>query len=355
MSGGVDSSVAALLLKQQGHEVIGLFMKNWEDENCPAEQDYEDVARVCEKIGIDYYTVNFSKDYWANVFAGFLEDYQAGRTPNPDILCNSEIKFKVFFDKAMDLGADYLATGHYCQTDGQGHLIKGLDKNKDQSYFLHQVESEVLKKVLFPIGHMEKAQVRQIALDHDLITHDKKDSTGICFIGERKFRDFLSEYIQKTQGNFETLEGQIVGEHRGTPFYTLGQRKGLGLGGPGEPWFVVGKDLDRNVVQVVRGKTHPALYTDWIEVDDLHFIGEPPKFPFHGKGKLRYRQPDQDCIVEKTANGYRVSFENPQRAATIGQSFVLYSDNICLGGGVIERLSQTYFEASKPLPEALIR
>ncbi len=355
MSGGVDSSVAALLLKEQGHEVIGLFMKNWEDdEHCPAEKDYQDVASICQKLGISYYTVNFSQEYWENVFKDFLEDYEKGLTPNPDILCNSEIKFKVFFEKAMALGADYLATGHYCQTNDEGLLLKGADPNKDQSYFLHAVDREVLKKVLFPIGHLEKSQVRQLALENDLITHNKKDSTGICFIGERKFREFLSQYIKKSQGNFELLNGEVVGKHQGLPFYTIGQRKGLGLGGPGEPWYVVGKDLRKNIVQVARGRVHEALFTEELYTTKIHWIRKPNQLPISLKAKIRYRQKDQDCVLEEVEGAFKVSFDKPQRAAAPGQFIVFYEGNECLGGGVIERVGPNYYQMKKELPESFI-
>jgi len=257
MSGGVDSSVTAALLKEQGHNVIGMFMKNWEEEDengvCQASKEFADVVKVCEKLNIPYYSVEFVKEYRENVFQNFLEEYEAGHTPNPDILCNREIKFKVFFDKAMELGADYLATGHYCQhlfIDGKHRLVKGRDSRKDQTYFLYTMREKVLEKVLFPIGHLEKSEVREIAKKYDLVTQDKKDSTGICFIGERNFKHFLSQYIQLRPGNFENLAGEIVGTHDGSVYYTIGQRKGLGLGGQGETCFVVDKYTDRNVVIV---------------------------------------------------------------------------------------------------------
>jgi tRNA-specific 2-thiouridylase len=353
MSGGVDSSVAALLLKEQGYKVIGLFMKNWDEDSpeCTSEEDYQDVTKICEKLDIPYYTINFVKEYWENVFQDFLEEYKKGRTPNPDILCNREIKFKVFYDKAMALGADYLATGHYCQTNQKGELIKGLDPNKDQSYFLYAVQSDVLKNVLFPIGHLEKPEVRRLAEEHDLVTHDKKDSTGICFIGERNFRNFLSSYIKNAQGKFEDLEGNIVGDHQGVPFYTLGQRKGLGLGGPGEPWFVVGKDLRRNVVQVARGLKHPALFSDYLTVTDLSWVTQEPQYPLKCTAKIRYRQKDQECLIERDKNGLKVTFPIPQRAATPGQSVVFYKGNTCLGGGIIDSVGPSYFEMKRDLPE----
>ncbi len=279
MSGGVDSSVCAALLKEQGYKVIGLFMKNWEelDEHgvCQSSKEYADVISVCERLDIPYYSVDFIAEYRDQVFAHFVEEYKLGYTPNPDVLCNREIKFKVFFDKAMEMGADYLATGHYCQNgvvDGKHALIKGADPLKDQSYFLYTIKSEILEKVLFPVGNIPKTEVRKIAAKYDLATKEKKDSTGICFIGERNFKNFLSNYVTFTPGNFETLEGQIVGEHTGAVYYTLGQRKGLGLGGQGEPWFVVGKDMSRNVVIVERGEFHPHLYSDSLTATELSLV-----------------------------------------------------------------------------------
>ncbi len=360
MSGGVDSSVAALLLKQQGYNVIGVFMKNWEevDENgvCTATEDYKDVVSVCEKIGIPYYSVEFVKEYRDNVFAQFVEEYKSGFTPNPDVLCNREIKFKVFFEKAMELGADYIATGHYCQNpvvDGVTQLAKGLDSNKDQSYFLCAVKSEILKQVLFPIGDLPKPEVRRIAEEYDLITKDKKDSTGICFIGERNFREFLSGYIQAQEGNFETLSGEVVGRHMGSAYYTLGQRKGLGLGGPGEPWFVVAKDTERNVVVVERGTNHPALYCDTTTATDISWVTDvaPTDLPKKLKCKVRYRQQDQDCtLVKIEGDRLFVEFDTPQRSVTPRQSIVFYDGDICLGGAMIETPGPSYYEQQKELP-----
>jgi tRNA-specific 2-thiouridylase len=344
MSGGVDSSVSALLLKQQGYRVIGLFMKNWEeqDENgvCTSSYDFEDVRQVCEHIDIPYYAVNFTQEYRTQVFAQFIEDFKLGLTPNPDVLCNREIKFKVFLDKAFELGADFLATGHYCQNlNLLGHpcLVKGNDPNKDQTYFLYTLNRSILEKVLFPIGHLQKSEVRAIARQHQLPTSEKKDSTGICFIGERHFRTFLSQYIPIQPGNFETLEGKIVGQHHGTAFYTLGQRKGLGIGGAGEAWFVVGKNTEKRIVYVEQGSDHPALYSHALIATQLSWVaGSPPALPFHCHSKIRYRQEDRPCIIQKIEGDQAwINFPEPQRAVTPGQSIVFYEGAICLGGGVI--------------------
>ncbi|MFG1483679.1 tRNA 2-thiouridine(34) synthase MnmA [Halobacteriovorax sp. HFRX-2_2] len=366
MSGGVDSSVCAALLKEQGYNVIGMFMKNWEEQdengNCKASLEFEDVVAVCEKLDIPYYSVDFVKEYRDNVFANFLEEYEQGFTPNPDILCNREIKFKVFFNKAMELGADYLATGHYCQTkkiDGKSKLIKGLDNNKDQTYFLYTIKSKVLDKVLFPVGAIEKPQVREIAKKYDLITHDKKDSTGICFIGERNFKNFLSNYIHIKEGDFELLDGTKVGRHSGSAFYTIGQRKGLGLGGPGEPWFVVGKDTERNVVIVERGEKHGALYADYLTATDLSWVDEEfwPEAGMKLKAKIRYRQKDQECTITEVSEDFvRVDFDTPQRAIAKRQSIVFYTniegEEVCLGGGMIKEAGPTYYEQGIELPDS---
>jgi tRNA-specific 2-thiouridylase len=360
MSGGVDSSVTAALLKEQGHEVIGMFMKNWEekDENgvCTSAEDYKDVEKVCVKLDIPYYSIDFVKEYWDNVFVHFLKEYEMGYTPNPDILCNREIKFKVFFDKAMKLGADFLATGHYAQTEN-GKLLKAVDNNKDQTYFLYAVKEDVLKKVLFPVGNLPKSEVRRIAKKYDLATAEKKDSTGICFIGERNFRQFLANYLKEKPGKFVTPEGRVVGKHKGAVFYTEGQRKGLGIGGmkdsTGESWFVVSKNVKENTVTVVQGDKHPALYADELTATEISWVGEgPTHFPYHCKAKIRYRQMDQDCTITKV-EGDRlwVTFSEPQRAITIRQSIVFYAENICLGGAMIESHRPTYFEMKKPLPQ----
>lgn len=337
MSGGVDSSVAALLLKKEGYEVIGLFMKNWEDDGiCPAATDVEDVAEVCEKIGISYYTVNFVKEYREHVFSEFLKESLAGRTPNPDILCNREIKFKAFYEKAKELGADFLATGHYCQTDN-GRLLRGADPNKDQSYFLSAVKGSVLKSVLFPIGHLPKTEVRKIASDAGLAVAKKKDSTGICFIGKRDFKEFLSAHLKAKPGYFKTFSGKVMGRHDGLPYYTIGQRRGLGIGGPGDAWFVVEKDLNNNIVIVEQGENHPALFSKEVIAEQVSWIFEEPQFPLTCTAKVRYRQQDQPCHVHLLENGeISVVFTNPMRACTPGQSVVFYLDDICLGGGIIK-------------------
>lgn len=359
MSGGVDSSVCAAILKEEGYNVVGLFMKNWEemDEHgvCQASKEYADVIAVCEKLDIPYYSVDFIKEYRDQVFSHFVDEYKLGFTPNPDVLCNREIKFKVFYEKARELGADFLATGHYCQNkiiNGENALIKGADPLKDQSYFLYTIKSEILKHVLFPIGHLPKTEVRKIAFKYDLVTKNKKDSTGICFIGERNFKNFLSNYITFTDGNFETLNGEVVGRHTGATYYTLGQRKGLGLGGQGEPWFVVGKNIERNVVFVERGEFHPAMYSDSLVATDLEFTtGKLTKdLPLKCTAKIRYRQKDQACTIVKIEDGkIYVEFDIAQRAITPRQSIVFYDGEICLGGAMIEKSGPSYFELNKPL------
>ena len=352
LSGGVDSSVTAALLKEQGANVIGLFMKNWEelDERgvCKSSIEFKDVELVCEKLDIPYYSIDFVKEYQENVFSEFLAGYEAGHTPNPDILCNREIKFNVFFKHAMDLGADYLATGHYCQIgldENGGHiLLKGEDQNKDQSYFLGAITGEVLPNVLFPIGNIQKPKVREIASKYDLATKEKKDSTGICFIGERNFKPFLSQYLKPKSGDFVELDsGDIVGTHSGAQFYTIGQRKGLGLGGPGEPWFVTKKDIEKNVVYVVRGDGHPSLYTNEAIIEGFKFIGnELDLTQYELSAKVRYRQKDQACQVEVISEGtLKLLFKEPQRAVTVGQSACLYLGNRCLGQGTISQIGET--------------
>lgn len=346
MSGGVDSSVAALLLKEQGYEVIGLFMKNWDEKDlhgqCMSAADYNDVAKVCDQIGIPYYSVNFVKEYWDSVFSHFLEELKLGYTPNPDILCNREIKFKVFLQKALELGADFLATGHYAQVEN-GKLMRSVDREKDQTYFLYTLQSKTLEKVLFPIGHLNKKELREIARANKLPTAEKKDSTGICFIGERNFRNFLSQYIGYQKGNFETLDGKVVGEHEGIAYYTIGQRKGLRIGGPGEAWFVVDKDPKHNVVIVEQGTDHPALYSTYLTATEISWVNTPPlRLPFRCQAKIRYRQPDQECIIEKIEDDkISVYFPTPQRAVTPRQSIVFYEGDICLGGAMIN---------TRPLP-----
>ena len=347
MSGGVDSSVAALLLKQQGYNVVGVFMKNWEErselsQNCSAAKDWQDVSRICSKLDIPYYSMNFTEEYYEKVFTPFLEDYKKGLTPNPDILCNKEIKFKAFFDKAMELGADYVATGHYCHTK-DGQLVKAKDGNKDQTYFLYAIDGKCLDKVKFPLGQLEKPEVRALAKEHGLCTFDKKDSTGICFIGERNFRDFMGQYIKKEEGNFCLLDGTVVGKHQGTSFYTLGQRRQLGLGGEGSRWFVIKKDLEKNIVYVTREEKHPLLYSDAILIDDLTWLHDSPSpLPYRCSAKIRYRQADQNCTILKIQEGKAlVHFDEPQKAVAVRQSVVFYDGDVCLGGGLVVSSQKT--------------
>ncbi len=345
MSGGVDSSVAALLLKEQGYEVIGLYMKNWEDRDgsCPGALDYEDVVRVCDRLQIQHYTVNFMQQYWDSVFSHFIEELKAGYTPNPDVLCNREIKFKALFQKAKELGADFLATGHYAQTHG-GSLFRSQDLDKDQTYFLYTLKKEVLSHILFPVGHLTKKEVRALAQSHDLATAAKKDSTGICFIGKRNFREFLGNYISYQEGSFETLSGKVVGKHQGVAFYTIGQRKGLKIGGPGEAWFVVGKDVSRNVVFVEQGDDHPALYHTSLTAMEASWVGDaPPTIPFRCTAKIRYRQQDQECTLVSHENGQlTIVFDHPVRAVTPRQAIVFYEGPLCLGGALIAPTESYY-------------
>lgn len=347
MSGGVDSSVAALLLKEQGYNVIGLFMVNWEetDENgcCTAEEDYADVRRVSNLLGIPYYTVNFAKEYRERVFSYFLREYAAGRTPNPDVLCNREIKFGPFKEYAENLGADYIATGHYCgvlHEKNRHWLLKAKDENKDQTYFLNQLSQSQLANVLFPLGNLEKGEVRKIAEQNGLATAKKKDSTGICFIGERNFRRFLQNYLPAKNGEIRTLDGRVLGEHCGTMYYTLGQRKGLNVGGQkGDEgrWFVVDKDVKNNVLYVAHG-SEERLYSAGLRMSAVNWIPAPPeKKEFHCTAKFRYRQPEQGCTVKIGEGGIEVYFDEKQRAITEGQFAVFYDGAYCLGGGVIEQ------------------
>ena len=350
MSGGVDSSVTALLLKQQGYDVVGLFMKNWEDDDsdeyCSSRQDLLDAVSVADNIGIPIEAVNFSREYKERVFSEFLREYQAGRTPNPDILCNAEIKFKAFLDHAMQLGADTIATGHYAQvleTDGLFQLLKASDSSKDQSYFLHRLNQAQLGRAMFPLGKLLKSQVRSIAEQHGLSNHNKRDSTGICFIGERPFREFLSRYLPARPGEMLTPDGRTVGQHIGLAFYTIGQRQGLGIGGAreatGEPWFVCGKDMANNRLIVVQGHDHPALLSRSLTALDSHWIsGTAPDIDHPYAAKTRYRQADAQCRVTKIDGSVcAVAFEEAQWAATPGQSVVIYDGDVCLGGAIIEQ------------------
>lgn len=347
MSGGVDSSVSAWLLKEQGYEVIGLFMKNWEDDDdseyCSTRQDWLDAVSVADRIGIDIEAVNFASEYKDRVFSVFLSEYSAGRTPNPDILCNSEIKFKAFLDHAYQLGADHIATGHYARVRQQGdefQLLKAVDHTKDQSYFLHRLNQRQLSKTLFPLGEIPKTKVREIAHSLELSNAAKKDSTGICFIGERPFREFLNRYLPTKPGPILNDQGQQIGEHVGLSFYTLGQRKGIGIGGQktgnGEPWFVARKDLHSNSLYVVQGHDHPWLHSTQLNAEQAHYIaGKSPTHP-QLSSKTRYRQSDSNCCWTQTdGEHFQLQFDAPQFAITPGQSAVLYDGELCLGGGII--------------------
>ena len=348
MSGGVDSSVAALLLKEQGFNVIGLYMNNWEETDacgaCTGEEDFADVRRVANKIGIPYYSVNFAKEYLDRVFSYFLKEYAAGRTPNPDVLCNREIKFKDFKEKALELGADYIATGHYCDIlheNGVHYLLKAKDQSKDQTYFLNQLSQEQLDGVLFPLGKLDKSEVRKIAIENGLATAAKKDSTGICFIGERNFRNFLSKYLPAKKGDIITTDGKKIGEHMGLMYYTLGQRRGLNIGGQkgddGGRWFVIEKDLKNNILYVAHG-SEERLYSKGLILHSVNWIPFAPKEKeFKCTAKFRYRQPEQGCTVRIKDGFIQVDFDEKQRAITEGQFAVFYSGDKCIGGGVIEK------------------
>jgi len=351
MSGGVDSSVAALLLIEQGYDVEGLFMKNWEEDDdteyCAAAVDLKDASDICDTLGIKLHTINFSGEYWDRVFQHFLDEYSAGRTPNPDILCNKEIKFRAFLEHAQTLGAEKIATGHYArvrETDGKTQLLRGCDNNKDQSYFLHALNQHQLSHTLFPIGEFDKPYIRELAKKNNLITYDKKDSTGICFIGERRFNTFLEKYLPAKPGEIHSVDGENIGTHNGLMYYTLGQRKGLGIGGlkdgDEEPWYVVEKDLLNNILRVAQGHNHPAMFHNTLEASQINWIGEDePADSARLTAKIRYRQSDQACLLTKIDDSrYKVVFDEAQRAITPGQSVVFYQGEVCLGGGVIEAM-----------------
>ncbi len=364
LSGGVDSAVAALLLAREGHDVVGVFMKNWEDDDtdvhCTSREDLIDAAAVADVIGIELEAVNFAAEYRERVFAHFLREYRAGRTPNPDVLCNSEIKFRAFLDHALALGADRIATGHYARVRRAGarvELLKAADASKDQSYFLHRLTQAQLAPAMFPLGGLEKRRVREIARESGLPVHAKRDSTGICFIGERPFREFLARYLPRTPGPMLTPDGREVGRHMGLAYYTLGQRQGLGLGGtpggPEAPWFVAAKDLARNALVVVQGHEHPMLHSAGICAIEPHWIaGEAPALPARLAAKTRYRMADAPCEIAPTVDGLRATFDEPQFAPTPGQYLVLYDGDVCLGGAVIASADADRPGGTRDMPSA---
>jgi tRNA-specific 2-thiouridylase len=348
MSGGVDSSVAAYLLQKQGYDLQGIFMKNWEEDDdseyCSAAEDLKDAEDICNKLNLPLFTRNFSSEYWDKVFSYFLDEYKNGRTPNPDVLCNKEIKFKTFLDCAIEMGANRIATGHYARIefkDGYYRLLKPADRNKDQTYFLYALDQQQLSKALFPLGDITKSVVREIAKNQSFVNSDKKDSTGICFIGERRFKDFLNRFLPAKPGDIQTDKGITIGKHDGVMYYTIGQRQGIGIGGSknssGEPWYVIGKDIDKNILIVGQGHNNPMLFKKTLQAEQLNWITEPPKkLPYNCTAKIRYRQQEQICAITQLSNSHcEVQFNQPQRAITPGQSVVFYSNDECLGGGVI--------------------
>ena len=353
LSGGVDSAVAALLLKQQGHEVAAVFMKNWDEDDeedyCPAEEDLADARLVAGLIGIELHTVSFSSEYWSRVFAHFLAEYEAGRTPSPDIICNREIKFRAFLDYATGLGADFIATGHYARIEKTPvvRLLQGIDTDKDQTYFLHTLDQAQLASSLFPLGGLKKQLVREMARKAGFPVYAKKDSTGICFIGERRFSAFLAQYLNKNPGEIRTLDDEVIGQHNGLMFYTIGQRQGLGIGGrqnsSGDPWYVTGKDIENNILRVAQGVNHPALFSQGLLASELHWIsGMAPGKTFECCARIRHQQPLQDCMVTVTSEQQcSVRFKQPQRAITPGQSVVFYQGDECLGGAVIDAVIES--------------
>lgn len=345
LSGGVDSAVAALLLKEQGYQVTAVFMKNWEEDDtedhCSAEEDLKAVEAVCSHLDLPLKTVNFSAEYWDRVFENFLKEYRAGRTPNPDILCNKEIKFRAFLDYALDLGADYIATGHYAgvrKSGGKVEMVRAHDENKDQTYFLYTLGQRELSHTLFPLTNLDKGEVREMARRSGLANYDRKDSTGICFIGERQFKTFLARYLPAQPGEIRSLDEEVLGRHDGLMYYTIGQRQGLGVGGPGRPWYVVNKDLDNNILYVVQGEDHPALFHSTLLASQIHWVsGQSPDLPRACLARTRHRQTLMPCRIETQPDSrLLVSFEEPVRAVTPGQSVVFYDEETCLGGGIIE-------------------
>ncbi len=347
MSGGVDSSVSALLLKEQGYDVVGLFMKNWDEKDeggvCTATEDYLDVGRVASQLDIPYYTINFEKEYWDRVFTYFLKEYHAGRTPNPDVMCNTEIKFNAFLDYALKLEGDYIAMGHYARVEKRGdkfYLLRGVDHNKDQTYFLSRIGQRALSRTIFPIGALPKSRVREIAQANHLATANKKDSTGICFIGERDFDLFLDKYLLAKKGEIRSVDGQLLGEHSGLIHYTYGQRRGIGIGGvgTGEPWFVVGKGLKENILYVAQGDKHESLFTKSLIADEMIWtLDEPSELPLKCTAKFRYRQEDIPVTVTDAGEGkLKITYDYPVKAITPGQVAVLYNGEICLGGAIIQ-------------------
>ena len=344
LSGGVDSAVAGMLLRDQGYQVTALFMKNWEedddDDYCAAEQDLAIAKQACQQLQIPLKTVNFASEYWDRVFQHFLDEYKANRTPNPDVLCNKEIKFKAFLDYALSLGADKIATGHYAGVSKHGttfQLLKATDSDKDQTYFLHTLGQKELGKVIFPLARLTKTEVRRRAKAAGLQNFDRKDSTGICFIGEKRFKTFLSRYVPALPGEIHDIDGQLKGKHDGLAYYTIGQRQGLGVGGPGGPWYVVGKNIEKNILLVAEGENHPALFYRGLLVINNHWINTAPELPSQCTARTRHRQPEQDCVVKCGPDmKLTVTFSKPQRAITPGQSVVFYKDNVCLGGGIID-------------------
>lgn len=342
LSGGVDSSVSAYLLKKQGYNVTALFMKNWDDIDCPSQQDYEDALRVANQLNIPLYTVNFVEEYYQEVFQDLLNGLKNGITPNPDILCNSKIKFRALYDKVKELGGDYLATGHYAQIhneNNQWFLKQALDTNKDQTYFLHAISPDILPYIKFPIGSLCKTEVRKIAHEQNLTTKNKKDSTGICFIGKRNFSQFIANYLKPKPGLFIDEHQNKIGIHQGLQFYTLGQRKGLNIGGPGDAWYVADKNITKNTVTLVQGKEHPMLFHRSVTTNHIHWLTHHP-LPLQCHAKVRYRQKEQKCLVEQRDGFYHITFNEKQRAATPGQSIVFYHNNICIGGGIINQTTK---------------